>query len=323
MNHFLYQINYFDPLLKALESSGISIQRLHRISELKNFDINKTDGYVPALCLYSFLEEVAKELGTSNLGMVFYDQFALKNLGDYGLFLANRPVLHSLLEDSITFETVLHTNSLMNLYIEGPEALFTLKLADQISPGRKIAEEMGFSMVCNAILPILGDTSSEIQIHIPHYFEEKHLGQIPFRNFVLRTTKNEFGIGFPTDLLNLVVSSKPTKNQLSLPPDRISEKLALTLKNLKDGRVPTLGEMATYFETSERSMKRQLQRESTTYSKVVNTFLMLKGIQLLKNTTSPILEISDRLGYSNPSNFIRAFRKWTGTTPAVYRDKLA
>jgi AraC-like DNA-binding protein len=30
-------------------------------------------------------------------------------------------------------------------------------------------------------------------------------------------------------------------------------------------------------------------------------------------------DIAQRLGYSTPPNFVRAFRRWLGTTPASYR----
>jgi AraC-like DNA-binding protein len=36
-----------------------------------------------------------------------------------------------------------------------------------------------------------------------------------------------------------------------------------------------------------------------------------------------VTEIADELGYSDVANFTRAFRRWTGDTPAAYRRKAA
>lgn len=36
------------------------------------------------------------------------------------------------------------------------------------------------------------------------------------------------------------------------------------------------------------------------------------------NTTLPFKEISYMLGYNEPSAFVRAFKRWTGQTPAEY-----
>jgi AraC-like DNA-binding protein len=30
-------------------------------------------------------------------------------------------------------------------------------------------------------------------------------------------------------------------------------------------------------------------------------------------------DVAERVGYSNVANFMRAFRRWTGQTPAAYR----
>ncbi|RYE26811.1 MAG: helix-turn-helix domain-containing protein, partial [Sphingobacteriales bacterium] len=32
-----------------------------------------------------------------------------------------------------------------------------------------------------------------------------------------------------------------------------------------------------------------------------------------------IVQVAEYLGYNDAANFTRAFRKWTGTTPSVYR----
>jgi AraC-like DNA-binding protein len=44
-----------------------------------------------------------------------------------------------------------------------------------------------------------------------------------------------------------------------------------------------------------------------------------RALLLLRSPGVPIEEVADRLGYWSPQNFARAFRQWTGTTPAAYR----
>jgi AraC-like DNA-binding protein len=40
---------------------------------------------------------------------------------------------------------------------------------------------------------------------------------------------------------------------------------------------------------------------------------------LLDARQIPLEEVAERIGYSTLSNFVRAFRQWTGRTPAEYR----
>ncbi len=43
------------------------------------------------------------------------------------------------------------------------------------------------------------------------------------------------------------------------------------------------------------------------------------AIQYLKGSERSIIEISFLLGFSESSNFSRAFRRWTGDSPQHYR----
>ena len=45
---------------------------------------------------------------------------------------------------------------------------------------------------------------------------------------------------------------------------------------------------------------------------------MERAVLLLKNTTLSVEEITVMLGYSNTSNFYKAFREYYGTTPREY-----
>ena len=48
---------------------------------------------------------------------------------------------------------------------------------------------------------------------------------------------------------------------------------------------------------------------------------ILESCNLLKNSGKNIVEISELVGYKNPSNFIKVFKKYYGMTPKEYRDK--
>jgi AraC-like DNA-binding protein len=42
---------------------------------------------------------------------------------------------------------------------------------------------------------------------------------------------------------------------------------------------------------------------------------------MLADTNMPVKDIAFRLGFSDPSAFSRAFRRWTGGAPASYRQQ--
>nr|MBA3542504.1 helix-turn-helix transcriptional regulator [Deltaproteobacteria bacterium] len=72
---------------------------------------------------------------------------------------------------------------------------------------------------------------------------------------------------------------------------------------------------------STRTLKRRLAEHATTFSTIVEEVRRQRALLLLDNRELSIGEIATRLGYTELPNFTRAFRKWTGMTPAAYRAR--
>jgi AraC-like DNA-binding protein len=68
-----------------------------------------------------------------------------------------------------------------------------------------------------------------------------------------------------------------------------------------------------------RTMHRRLAEADTSFRKIRDELLRERAEGLLRERRVPIAEVSYLLGYGEPSNFHRAFRRWTGLTPAAWR----
>ena len=70
---------------------------------------------------------------------------------------------------------------------------------------------------------------------------------------------------------------------------------------------------------SPRSLQRRLQQEGSSLSAVLDRLRADLAVRYLGETRESIGEVAFRLGFSDPTTFHRAFRRWTGQTPAEYR----
>ena len=68
-----------------------------------------------------------------------------------------------------------------------------------------------------------------------------------------------------------------------------------------------------------RTMHRRLKEAGTSFRSIRSEFLRERAEGLLREPRVPISEVSYLVGYGEPSNFHRAFRRWTGLTPAEWR----
>lgn len=70
---------------------------------------------------------------------------------------------------------------------------------------------------------------------------------------------------------------------------------------------------------SPRTLNRRLERAGVSFQKILNDVRRQRSRYYLTETRVPITEISKCMGYSDCSNFIKAFRRWEGCTPRTYR----
>ncbi|OEJ45297.1 AraC family transcriptional regulator [Streptomyces agglomeratus] len=83
--------------------------------------------------------------------------------------------------------------------------------------------------------------------------------------------------------------------------------------------LPSLGETAARLAVSPATLRRRLQRESTSFQQLKDAVRRDAAIAGLAEGREPIAELAARLGFSEDTSFHRAFRRWTGTTPGAYR----
>ncbi len=84
----------------------------------------------------------------------------------------------------------------------------------------------------------------------------------------------------------------------------------------------SLGEVASELHVSRRTLTRRLVAQGLSFSEILEQERRDRALLLLRSRES-LETIGERLGYSTLPNFIRAFQRWTGMTPAAYRRRFA
>jgi AraC-like DNA-binding protein len=85
---------------------------------------------------------------------------------------------------------------------------------------------------------------------------------------------------------------------------------------------PSLEMVAERLHLSGRTLMRRLQQLNLSYLALLDQTVRQEAEKLLASDEMDIQDIANLLGYINPANFTRAFKKWTGETPSQFRTKV-
>ena len=82
----------------------------------------------------------------------------------------------------------------------------------------------------------------------------------------------------------------------------------------------TLQAVATAVQTHERTLRRKLASEGTSFGEIVDDVRASLSLEYLRHTKMRTDDIAAAVGFSDAANFRRAFRRWTGKPPSAFRD---
>ncbi len=203
--------------------------------------------------------------------------------------------LYQLPEIQITFiETVVSTLTTLMIFLSENKAPFTEINLNYSAP--KHQSEYTSSLGCQINFDqsriSLKFNSSILQHALPHADK----------------TANQQAVAESDKLLQSILS----KQSYSL---RIEKILIQTKPDFYD-----FEEVAKVMNATKRTLRRRLVEEGTNFQSILEQLKFRLALQYLTHSQLSIQEISYELGYSDPSNFGRAFKKWHGGSPLEIRS---
>lgn len=97
---------------------------------------------------------------------------------------------------------------------------------------------------------------------------------------------------------------------------RVKSKL---VEHLPTGRISEEG-IASSINLSQRSLQRRLKEQGMTFTQLLENTRRELGLQYVRDPQYSFNEIGFLLGFAEPGNFSRAFKRWYGKSPSQYRQ---
>ncbi len=91
------------------------------------------------------------------------------------------------------------------------------------------------------------------------------------------------------------------------------------LAAMPPGVLPSLQRIAGLLGTSERTLKRRLQEEGTSFRQLTGEAQASAATALVSDAQLSLTEVAERMGYADLSAFSQAFKRWHGASPDSFR----
>jgi AraC-like DNA-binding protein len=162
------------------------------------------------------------------------------------------------------------------------------------------------------------------------------IDRVPYRRFFrapLRFDTDQTALVFPASWLDLPLegSDPALRRVLESQVDALEAQgngdvvaqLRRVLRTLLVSGSGSAEQVAQLFSMHRRTLNRRLKARDTTFRALVEETRFDIARHFLEYTQVPVIEIATALDYADASAFARAFRRWSGTTPAAWRQRPA
>lgn len=324
--------HYADLLCQHMVAEGADLDALLAGTGLGAADLKQPGRRLSLSATVRLLANLRKLDGAADLGVRLG---AALNIGSHG-FLGYAFQSSRTLGDAFALAVrYLRTRtSLFDIRLERRDERALLVLDDRYDLG-----ELGVLVsdaVITSILAIGRDLfgnllAQQIEMQLPYVEQPYHQHWRTRSDVMLRFASPTLQIRFPVSWLDMPLQTADPQ-LAALAAARCEEELReageaddivnrvreLAQRYLTDSNA--LQRIAEELHLTDRTLRRRLQRAGTSFQNLSEQLRQRLALDYLCNSHAAIDEIAHRLGYSDPSNFARAFRRWTGQSPRQYRQ---
>jgi AraC-like DNA-binding protein len=320
---------HLSNFLKFLRSIGAPVERgLHQV-KLPIQHVAQLDSYLPAPNVLAFFRVMSHSQGVDDLGLRAVQHIRMDNLcGDFLRAACQAPTLCSALQAFCRLAN--HETTYIDFWMSVDRS--RVRIFNFFNIEHDMVELRCSEWVQNfALVEIIRAFAGPQWLPTEMAFQSN----LPISNSALETFPNtRFLVGQKTAWVDVPLSIAilpPTVPLSTKVPETLSEEglielplnfsgtLKLLVKPyLADGYLNIHG-AAEIAGTSTRTLQRHLAKAGLSYSQLIQQVRLETSMGLLKDRNIKVMDAAFEVGYTDPSNFARAFRSFTGLSPQEYR----
>lgn len=326
---YLSRVGNLGPIVEFIEHAGGRPKRVFSAASLSPDICSQQDILIPQRDVFLILEHAARELDDQAFGVELGAMLTLDDLGKFGDLLSLAPTLRAAINlAGAKVCSLVQEGTELKLETSERNAVWSYRSHERAAIGREQDGIVSLGFMLATVRAFAGQEWMPTAVIVA---ESAHpiaaALEIAYETEIV-CRGDYFSLLFDKDLLSL---SKPKRETSSAVPKSLGANLPIPApkdmvsiaRNMCDLELttglPKLERVAGRMGILPRTLQRRLREQGTSFRSLSLGAIMKQADSLVMNSSWPITRIAVHLGYAETSQFSRAYRQWTGASPAEMR----
>ena len=298
---------------------------------LRRTDVADPEARIPYSAVLGLIEHAAAGTGDASFGLRLGASRDQHDSGLLGFVLLNSATLMDALANLQRYIRVVGEGEEFEIERGGPHVTLRFRETDPELRGLRQNSDYIAAMLVRACRDMTRKRVSPVRVEFIHRRPNEKVGYAEFLGCPVKFNAEWDGLVYSAESMRLPVIGADNRLlkvlesacRKILGPTPKKQDLVHDVRELIIDKLPKgsaqFDEVARELNMSSKTLERRLADRGATFSKVLDDLRSGLAKQYLTETSVRLGQISYLVGYSEPAAFVRAFRRWTGTTPMQFR----
>ena len=306
-----------DPV-KIMDEAGLDLKIFDDPDNLISF---ATRSHLIALC--------HERTGCDHLGLLLGKNVGLSHFGIVGYLAQHSPDIASALNNLVHYFHLHAQGSIVAQKVEDDRAFFGYSIYHRGTEATAQLEDAAVTIMYNCLRTLCGPDWKPIEVCFKHRKPKDIKSYRRFFQAPLCFDAVENGIFFDASYLHQATTSNDSslyhllQKQVDQIESKHSDDFPEQVRRMLVSALPMghtqAEQIAALFSIHSRTLNRRLAAYGTSFKKLADEVRYEISRQMLSTSDKEVRDIAEMLHYSDVNAFTKAFKRWSGTTPAKWR----
>jgi AraC-like DNA-binding protein len=323
----LQRVGPLAQLPAVLAAHGVDLAGVMDGLPLSQADL-QPDTQLPISTISAILDRAAEHAGLGEIGLLIAQAQTHKALGPVGQLMMSCETLGSALGTFVALQMANSTAAAAYLHPTGEDYALGFGIYAPEMPSSHIYD-ISAAVGLNVVRDLTGGKVQVVEVLLSRPMPRN---AEPYRRFFgcpVRFNEGQTCLILPGRSMGFKLPSANAElreslltalqRQIARQPLGFAARVKHALRPLLLAGSASHHQVAAHLNIHPRTMGRRLEEEGITFEQLKDEVRLAVSRELLARTDIAVSDVAATLGYATPSAFVRAFRRWTGSSPSAWR----